>query len=193
MSSEPRQERAVRTREQILAGAVDVLVEHGYAGMTMQRVQAAAGVSRGALTHHFASMSEIAVAAVDFIAENQAEEIRGALDDDASIAAAVDLIHEITRRPTYVAGLQLWIAARTEPMLREALQPGAHRLFRELRDALAPVTEQLDDAQFSVFLDGLLSLLRGLAIGAVLRDRPDREKQVLTAWLTAFAVSGTQD
>lgn len=187
MTVEPRQERAVRTREQILSGAVDVLVEHGYAGMTMQRVQSAAGVSRGALTHHFASMSEIAVAAVDFIAENQAEEIRGALTPDISIAEAVEVIHEITRRPTYVAGLQLWIAARTEPTLRAALQPGAHRLFGELRDVLAPFSAHLDNHRFGVFLDGLLSLLRGLAIGAVLRDRPDREKQILTAWLTTFA------
>ncbi|ALG84413.1 TetR/AcrR family transcriptional regulator [Gordonia phthalatica] len=190
MSSEARQERAIRTREQILNGAVDVLVEHGYAGMTMQRVQAAAGVSRGALTHHFASMSQIAVAAVDFIAENQAEEIRGALSADMSITAAVDVIHEITRRPTYVAGLQLWIAARTEPALREALQPGAHQLFHDLRDALSPFAGDLDDDRFAVFLDGLLSLFRGLAIGGVLRDRPHREKEVLAAWLTAFASPG---
>lgn len=186
MSNEPRQERAVRTREQILSGAVEVLVEHGYAGMTMQRVQSAAGVSRGALTHHFGSMTQIAVAAVDFIAENQADEIRGAIAPEAGIRDAVEVIHEITRRPTFVAGLQLWMAARTEPALREALQPGAHRLFAELRQTLAPFVGDLADPEFAVFLDGLLSLLRGLAIGAVLRDRPDREKQVLTAWLTAF-------
>lgn len=177
----------MRTREQILTGAVDVLVEHGYAGMTMQRVQAAAGVSRGALTHHFGSMSQIAVAAVDFIAENQATEIREAIEGHMSIESVVDLIHEIARRPTYVAGLQLWIAARTEPALRDALQPGAHRLSHDLRDALAPFVDDLDDERFAVFLDGLLSLLRGLAIGGVLRDRRDREKQVLTAWLTTFA------
>ncbi|MBM7368514.1 TetR/AcrR family transcriptional regulator [Gordonia hydrophobica] len=186
MTVEPRQERAVRTREQILTGAVEVLVEHGYAGMTMQRVQTAAGVSRGALTHHFSSMSQIAVAAVDFIAENQAEEMRDALTPDVPIAEAVEVIHEITRRPTFVAGLQLWIAARTEPTLRDALRPGARRLFRDLRDALAPLSLDLDDEHFAIFLDGLLSLLRGLAIGAVLRDRPEREKQIVTAWLTAF-------
>ncbi|WP_290852179.1 TetR/AcrR family transcriptional regulator [Gordonia sp. (in: high G+C Gram-positive bacteria)] len=190
MSNEPRQERAIRTREQILTGAVEVLVEHGYAGMTMQRVQSAAGVSRGALTHHFGSMTQIAVAAVDFIAENQSAEIRGAIAPETSMLDAVEVIHEITRRPTFVAGLQLWMAARTEPALREALQPGAHRLFAELRQTLAPFVGDVDDEQeVVVFLDGLLSLLRGLAIGAVLRDRPDREKQVLATWLAAFAPS----
>lgn len=172
-------------------------MEFGYAGMTMQRVQTAAGVSRGALTHHFGSMTEIAVAAIDFIAENQGEEIRGAVGPNTSAEQAVDIVHEITRRPTFVAGLQLWMAARTEPALREALQPGAHRLFRDLHDSLAPFVDRLsvdgdiDGEHYLIFLDGLLSLLRGLAIGAVLRDRPDREKQVLATWLAAFS-SGQQ-
>ena len=111
MSNEPRQERAIRTREQILTGAVEVLVEHGYAGMTMQRVQSAAGVSRGALTHHFGSMTQIAVAAVDFIAENQSAEIRGAIAPETSMLDAVEVIHEITAAelcaliPTLASGM----------------------------------------------------------------------------------------
>ncbi|GAC57628.1 putative TetR family transcriptional regulator [Gordonia hirsuta DSM 44140 = NBRC 16056] len=186
MTSPPRQERAVRTREKILAGAVDVLVEYGYAGMTMQRVQAAAGVSRGALTHHFGSMSEIAVAAVDYIADQQAAEIREAVIADASVDATVQMIHQITRRPTFLAGLQLWLAARAQPELRSALQPGAHRLLGQIREALTPLVGDLPEDQLAVFVDGLLSLLRGLAIGAVLRDRPEREAQVLHAWISAF-------
>lgn len=192
VSNQPRQERAVRTRTQILTGAVDVLVEHGYAGMTMQRVQTAAGVSRGALTHHFGSMTEIAVAAVDFIAENQADEIRDAVGPGDSMDRVVEVIHETTRRPTFVAGLQLWAAARTEPALREALQPGAHRLFTEVQQMLAPFVDDFGPEQSAVFLDGLLSLLRGLAIGAVLRDRPDREREILSAWLTVFASTEPQ-
>lgn len=187
MTSPPRQERAVRTRERILAGAVDVLVAHGYAGMTMQRVQAAAGVSRGALTHHFGSMSEIAVAAVDYIAEQQADEVRAALTPEESLDTAVEVIYEVTRRPTYVAGLQLWLAARTQPELRAALQPGAHRLLVQIREVLAPLAGDLTPERLDVFVDGLLSLLRGLAVGAVLRDRPEREKQVLRTWVSAFA------
>lgn len=186
MSSPPRQERAVRTRERILAGAVDALVEYGYAGMTMQRVQAAAGVSRGALTHHFGSMSEIAVAAIDYIADQQADEIAAAVAEDGSLDAAVETIHRITRRPTFMAGLQLWLAARAQPELRSALQPGAHRLLAQIRQALEPLVGELSPEELDVFVDGLLSLLRGLAIGAVLRDRPERESQVLRTWISAF-------
>lgn len=186
MTSQHRQERAVRTREAILAGAVEVLIEYGYAGMTMQRVQSAAGVSRGALTHHFDSMTQLAVAAVDYLADSQITELQVALAPGESLDSAVSIIHEISRRPTFIAGLQLWVAARTAPELRAALQPGAHNLLEQIQAILEPQTTALTSDQLDVFVDGLLSLLRGLAIGAVLRDRPEREKAVIRTWITAF-------
>lgn len=186
MVTAQRQQRAVVTRERILAAAVEVLVEHGYAGLTMQRVQSRAGVTRGALTHHFSSMLEVAVSAVDYVADAQGEEIRSALAR-SSARNAVEVIHEITRRPTYLAGLELWVAARTDVQLRAALLPGAHRLGRQVREAVVPVVGDLDGGQLDLFVDGLLSLLRGLAIGGVLRDRPLAEAAVLQAWLDAFS------
>lgn len=185
MEAARRQSRALRTREQILGAAVEVMVGHGYAGLTMQRVQTAAGVTRGALTHHFSSMRELAVAAVDYVAQAQGAEIQEATAE-AGPEALIEVLHEVTRRPTYVAGLELWVAARTDPELREALRPGARQLGRQLRDPLLALVGDLDDERLEVFADGLLSLLRGLAVGGVLRDRPALEKAVLAAWLSAF-------
>lgn len=184
MNEGRRQLRAVRTREQILDGAVEVLVQYGYAGLTMQRVQTASGVTRGALTHHFSSMRELAVAAIDHVADAQGAEIQEATDGLA--AGLIEVMHEVTRRPTYVAGLELWVAARTDPELRDALRPGARRLGRQLHDLAAPLVGELDEDHLEIFVDGLLSLLRGLAIGGVLRDRPALEKSVLATWLAAF-------
>ncbi|MFJ9317372.1 TetR/AcrR family transcriptional regulator [Pimelobacter simplex] len=190
MEAARRQSRALRTREQILAAAVEVMVGHGYAGLTMQRVQTAAGVTRGALTHHFSSMRELAVAAVDYVAAAQAGEIEAAVVG-AGPAELIEVLHEVTRRPTYVAGLELWVAARTDPELRAALRPGARQLGRQLREPLLLLVGDLDDERLDVFADGLLSLLRGLAVGGVLRDRPALEKAVLAAWLGAFGAQAT--
>ena len=180
------QDRAVRTREQILSAAVRILVDRGYAGMTMAQVQAEAGVSRGALTHHFATMNALAAAAVDYIADLQAAEIAEVGARSADPVDLVEAIHEVTRRPTFVAGLELWVAARGEPPLRDALRPGARRLGAQLRAALGEQFGELPDDRLDLFADGLLSLLRGLAIGGVLRDRPERERAVLRAWVAAF-------
>ena len=44
------------TRHRILDAATDLLIADGYSSLTAQSVQTAAGVSRGALLHHFPNM-----------------------------------------------------------------------------------------------------------------------------------------
>ncbi|XVQ08065.1 TetR family transcriptional regulator [Spirillospora sp. CA-255316] len=76
MRERPRQRRWERTRAALLQAAVDSLVEDGYAETTLQRVQSRAGVSRGALLHHFASKGALLVAAIHHLAERQVEHVR---------------------------------------------------------------------------------------------------------------------
>ena len=69
MTTTPAQRRTQAERREgtiaaLLDATVRCLVTHGYAGTTTQRIQDEAGVSRGALLHHFASKSELLVAAI---------------------------------------------------------------------------------------------------------------------------------
>jgi AcrR family transcriptional regulator len=170
----------VRTRARLLDAAVQCLVEDGYAGTTMQRVQAAAGVSRGTLTHHFSSMHELLVAAIRHVATGQLAELQSLLRSDAG--DPIPLLHRFMSGPMFLAGLELWVAARTNPALREALVPAEREFGQALREVLggapgSPVTtlERPD-------LEVLLSLLRGLAITSVLREDPAMDARVLERW-----------
>ena len=71
--------------------------------------------------------------------------------------------------------------------MRAALLPGARRIAGTYRQLAAEVLG-LDPSstQARSAADGLLSLLRGLALGAVLRPHSDAERAALTAWLTSF-------
>src|SRR5580693_7006283 len=82
------------TRGQLVEVATGLFAEHGYEGTSIEAVLAAAGVSRGALYHHFAgkeALFEAVVAAVsDRVTAELAEAIRDCLDPvDAMRTAAL--------------------------------------------------------------------------------------------------------
>ncbi|MFI5752933.1 ScbR family autoregulator-binding transcription factor [Streptomyces sp. NPDC051644] len=54
-----QQERSVRTREAILVAAGEAFEERGYAAATLQMIMEKAGVTKGALYHHFKSKEEM--------------------------------------------------------------------------------------------------------------------------------------
>ncbi|MEO3785442.1 TetR/AcrR family transcriptional regulator [Actinocorallia sp. B10E7] len=188
MSERPRQQRWERTRAALLDAAVTCLVEDGYAETTLQRVQTRAGVSRGALLHHFGSKSELLVAAVRHIAERQIAYVRTRFHDlppvEGRVDAAVDLFREVMSGPLFLAGLELWLAARTDEALRQALVPGERELGRTLHDLLSQAFPHLSgtDRQSTVSHESLLALLRGLALSSVLRTDRTIEDEVLHLW-----------
>lgn len=190
MQPRARQDRAERTRAAILAGAVDCLVRYGFSGTTMERIQQQSGVSRGALTHHFGSMTELLVAAVESIAEQYGADLERAIEQDQNadpLDVVIASLHGMLHRPVYLAGLELWAAARTDPVLQAALSTSARGPSGRLRELIGRAFDPpLSRAELSLAYDGLMSLLRGLALGSVVRDRPDRELAVLRAWLDRF-------
>ncbi|MDH6118104.1 ScbR family autoregulator-binding transcription factor [Kitasatospora sp. GAS204B] len=60
MSPEPKQERAVRTRDEILQAAAQVFDEHGYHGASMREIIKRAGVTLGAVYFHFPNKEALA-------------------------------------------------------------------------------------------------------------------------------------
>jgi AcrR family transcriptional regulator len=70
-ASMPRQrrtqeERSGETRERLLSASVDVLYDRGYGGFTMSEVANRAGVSNGALVHHYRSKGLLVIAATEY-------------------------------------------------------------------------------------------------------------------------------
>jgi AcrR family transcriptional regulator len=60
-------ERAEETRRRIVQAARELVVEHGYAGVSTSEIQRRAGVSRGGLYHHFASRQELMAAVIEAV------------------------------------------------------------------------------------------------------------------------------
>ncbi|MER5570619.1 ScbR family autoregulator-binding transcription factor [Streptomyces goshikiensis] len=60
MMTEPRQQRAVKTREAIVYAAAHVFDECGYSGASISKIMDHAGVTQGGMYFHFKSKQELA-------------------------------------------------------------------------------------------------------------------------------------
>ena len=68
----PRTQQARReaTRNALLEATIQCLVQQGYAGTTTRAVAERAGVSAGALQHHFASKQELVSEAISYLSSS---------------------------------------------------------------------------------------------------------------------------
>jgi AcrR family transcriptional regulator len=190
MATLTRKEQREQTRERLLDAAMAVLVEHGYAGTTTQRVQERVGVSRGALLHHFGSKAELFAAAVHHIADMRIADIEAVAervgDGPGSLRKIVFAMHESMTGAAFQAAMELWTASRTDHDLRDALLPAERRLGRALREVFDR-TARIDDPETArIEFEALLALLRGLELGRIMRQDDKVAVTVIEHWLDRF-------
>jgi AcrR family transcriptional regulator len=180
----------------LLQATIECLIERGYAGTTTHEVQQRAGVSRGALTHHFASKSELLLAAMDSLYVDFSADLRSAATDlptgRARIRPAVRLLWDRFNGPLFFAAMELWTAARTDPELRAALLPHERRLGRQLRALTVEVfgAELAAHPAAESVYQVLMTSMRGQAMSYALRPGASREGPHLQQWfdlVDAFA------
>ncbi len=113
-------------RTRLLDATVECLVSYGYAGTTTPRVAELAGVTRGAQIHHFRSKEDLVVAAIEHLAQQRAQaairELGRAQASPDPISTVLDFLWEAHQGPMFVATLELWVAARTDPVLAQQIE-----------------------------------------------------------------------
>jgi AcrR family transcriptional regulator len=135
------QERGVATREALLDAALESLVDRGYAATTTIETARRAGVSRGAQLHHFPTKAQLLGTAVEHLFERRLAEFRVAfasVDPGANrLDAAVDLLWSMFQGPVFIAWVELWVAARTDPELAVTVVMVERRFTAETRAMFA--------------------------------------------------------
>lgn len=169
--------RAAATRGRILDATIDCLIEMGYAGTTTTAVQDRAGVSRGALMHHFPSKHDLLIdAVVHLTLQRGAWLAQQAASSEAGgdrRAEGIALLWAAMRGPLFAAATELWIAARTDPDLRRALLDSERRLGHRARAFMADLLDgDVDDPTYRRAVDHVLQTFRGAALTAILRTDP---------------------
>ena len=193
-SRAPQQERSRLTQQRLLTATIECLVEFGWSGATTTVIAERAGVSRGAQLHHYPTRAALVLAAVGHLSERRANEIRleaAALDGarpEQRLDRVIDMLAAAFTGPLFVAALEVWVAARTDPDLRRALIPMEARVGREMHRLTVDLL-QADESQPGVreTVQVTLDLLRGLGVANMLTDDSARRAALLAVWKEQLA------
>ena len=184
-----QQTKSEQTRGAILDAALACFYELGYASTTTDAIARKAGVSRGAMLHHFPTRFDLIKAAVRHLtdqrlalfAEEESRINQGA--EHTRVEEGIDAFWQQLNSPTFVVFHELRVAARTDPELAEALAPA----LREFNKAWYEAARQLfpDLALSEAFERGnylSVYLLEGMAIAKIM-DGPRVPEKKMLAWL----------
>ena len=179
-------------RARLMDATIELLVERGFGGTSTTLVSERAGVSRGAQLHHFPTNNDLVLAAVQHLTEVRGAELaaaarRGLPRGGRRTRAVLDLLADHFTSPVFTAALELWVAARTDEALREAVVPLEQRVGRQTHR----MTVQLlgaDESRPGVreLVQATLDLVRGLGLADTITDDARRRKRVLDRWATTL-------
>jgi AcrR family transcriptional regulator len=179
-------QRREQTRTALLDATIGCLVDLGYARTTVQEICARAGVSKGAVQHHFTAKAELMAAAVEHLTTRLRRQLAASLDELPSggtgVAAAIDLLWTGYSGTLSTAVTELWVAARTDPELRAAIRPVDRALGRATLEHVTQVAGELPPERAEMLFWLTVNLTRGLALDAELGGDPNRRRQLLEEW-----------
>ena len=194
-----QQTKSEQTRQAILSAAIDCFHEFGYANTTTDNIARTAGVSRGAMLHHFPTRFDLIRAAVQHLssrwlaryADVETRVNQGA--EHTRVAEGIDAYWALLNTPDWVVFHELKVAARTDRELESALVP----VLEDFGRTLEATTRQLfPDLVLSEAYErgNLLTtyLLEGMAAAKLVQGARVPEKKVL-GWLKRELVRSYQD
>ncbi|HWG28719.1 TetR/AcrR family transcriptional regulator [Actinospica sp.] len=196
---EPQQDRSRATRQRLLEAAIECLAEHGWAGSTVAVVAERAGVTRGALQHHFPTREDLFTAAIEHVAVERLAYLRGKqatlpARGPARTEAVVDMFVRMYMDQPFRAALHLWVAAATEEPLRERVVALENKVGREAHRAAVAflgVDEHAAGAREAV--QATLDMARGLGLANLLTDDSARRARVIRRWAVILDAALAED
>jgi AcrR family transcriptional regulator len=121
-----QEERTTQTRLALIEATIASIGDHGYAGASTTLIAQRAGVSRGAMLHHFATRAVLMTQVVRHVfdnemAEYEATRVRTGMGDN--LFDWPSLLWSVLSRPPGMAVLEILQATRSDPELAALVVP----------------------------------------------------------------------
>ncbi len=191
-------EKSAMTRKAILEAAMECFVNRGYNKTTTAMIAAQAGVSRGAMMHHFSSRSAVMEAVVAYLHTRRLEEYRGLMADidmpekqltRADIRRSVQAAWDYVNMPSFVAYQELLAAARTDSELAEVIgevERDFEQQFLRTVKSVFPHWKRVKSLQAAH--DLVQFVMNGMAVNYRFANRKKRAERVIDLVTDQLAV-----
>jgi AcrR family transcriptional regulator len=163
-------ERTAKMRARLLRATVRTLVQLGYKRTTTIEICRRAKVSRGAQLHHFPTKAELVAVAVEQVFSDRMSELQGVVErvarGELDLHGLIEGVWVDYKGPAFYAWLELVVAARTDPHLRQHVRKVDARFTQraEMFATLALANRVRGPRDTAAATRLALALLEGLAL-----------------------------
>ncbi len=181
-------QKSAMTRDRILDATINCFIKEGYTNVTTAKVASTAGVSRGAMLHHFPSKSELIQAAVEYLHGKLLEDytqrvsaIPSTKKGKAHRRAGLDAYWEHLTGDLATVYHELCVASRTDPELRRILRSSSARFAEHVHKTNAVLFKEWNDRgdRYLLAMDVTRFMMEGMAVGQLTVDHDKRVPQLL--------------
>lgn len=159
--------KSAKTRARLIDATIRCLVKHGYSNTTTPKVAEEAGLSRGAMLHHFENSRQLMQATLVELHHKRLRAFRRAVDTiEHDARTLLRAYWDQLLRPNFIAFQELATASRTDKQLAATLEPVRiefRERWHELAIDLFPEWRE-DPRAFEVALGITQSALEGMAV-----------------------------
>lgn len=178
-------------RDVLLEATISCLHEHGYSGTTTPMVAEAAGVSRGAMLHHFRTKADLMAFVMEEVFEQEValyKKLLAGIDDPRErLIAYPAAVWTVLSRPEAVAVLEILQGARSDTEAWKKLD--LVRLKIE-ESAKAHLREEFPRGVSNALLQLIVGAARGLSVTQVIAPKGGQDAAGAIALLQRLLRAG---
>jgi AcrR family transcriptional regulator len=163
-------ERSATTRQQLIQSAADCIADRGLVSASLEVIADQAGVTRGAVQHHFGTRNDLLLAVVDQFGRELSRSLGDRIPADVAITDRVERIcHRywtLFSGRHFLAVMQIWLGMQSDSGTYRQLLNRVHWFEVELDRQWAEIfaDSPLAPAQIAAARHIVLATMRGLAL-----------------------------
>jgi len=176
-------EKSSATRQTILKAGVQCFWELGYANTSTNIIADRAGISRGAMVHHFPKKRDLLEAIVEYIMEQRIKSFTSQvrkLKQEHPDAEALDIYWDHLNTRLFTAYHELVVASRTDADLKAVMRKATQKFEKEWFENVQEVFPEWQGLgeMYQLAMDVTQFTMEGMALNRLAHDAKLRQERV---------------